>query len=54
MEGIIGEDIGLINRNCNNSNRGYGRGRGSFRRGNFRGRYDSRGRYNNGRGVNRI
>ena len=41
------------NRNCNNSNRGYGHGRGSFRRGNFRGRYDSRGRYNNGRGVNR-
>ena len=35
------------NRNCNESSRGYGRGRGTFRRGNFRGRYIFQGRYNN-------
>ena len=35
-------------RNRRDSNRGYGYNRGNFRRGNFRGRYINRGRYNNG------
>ena len=36
MEGIIGEDIGLIIEIVINGNGGYGHGRGNFRRGNFR------------------
>ena len=40
-------------RNCNESNRGYGHGRGNFRRGNFRGRYIFRGRDNNDNRVDR-
>ena len=41
------------NRNRNDGNRGYGHGRGNFRRGNFRGRYNNRGRYNSNREVDR-
>ena len=44
---------GPYNRNRNNGNRGYGHGRGNFRRGNFRGRYNNRGRYNSDRVVDR-
>ena len=40
-------------RNCNDGNRGYGHGRGNFRRGNFPGRYNFRGRYNNDNRVDR-
>ena len=40
-------------RNHNNSNKGYGRGRGNFRQGNFRGKYNNRGKYNSDRGANR-
>ena len=29
-----------LSRNCNEGNRGYGRNRGNFQRGNFRGRYN--------------
>ena len=38
-----------FSRNCNEGNRGYGHGRGNFRRGNFRGRYNFRGRNNSNR-----
>ena len=38
-----------FSRNCNEGNRGYGHGRGNFRRGNLQGRGSFRGRYNNSR-----
>ena len=38
-----------FSRNYNEGNRGYGHGRGNFRRGNFRERGSFRGRYNNSR-----
>ena len=40
-------------RNRNDGNRGYGHSRGNFRRGNFRGRYNNRGRHNSNREVDR-
>ena len=38
-----------FSRICNEGNRGYGHGRGNFRRGNFRGRGNFQGRYNSNR-----
>ena len=35
IEEIIGEVTGLSIKSCNGGNRGYGRGRGKYRRGNF-------------------
>ena len=51
---IIGEGIGcLVEKEINNSNRGYGQGRGYFRRGSFQGRNSGNFRGNNSRDRNR-